>query len=53
MWRGTCTFPGGCRGRALKSILLATDDEALYEYDGGHDDEWHVLYEQSVCDVEA
>ena len=35
-----------------KSIHLATDEEALQEYDGGHDDEWHVLYEQSVCDVE-
>ena len=43
----------GGYGRASKSIHLATDEEALQEYDGGHDYEWHVLYEQSVCDIEA
>lgn len=52
MWRcrrGSCLNSG----KGSKSILLATDDEALYEYDGGHDDEWHVLNEHSVCDVAA
>lgn len=35
-----------------ENIRLDTNDTALYEYNGGHDDEWHVLDEYSVCDVE-
>ena len=50
--RGSWCGRNSGKGIGSKSILLATDDEGLYEYDGGHDDERHVLYEQSVCDVE-
>ena len=44
---GMCSFLGRRCGRrkALKSIHLHTDEESLQEDDGGHDDEWHVLYE--------
>ena len=35
-------------GFGSKSILLDTDDAALCEYDGGHDEYGQVLYENAM-----
>ena len=36
----------------LKSILLDTDDAALSKNDTGHDEDGHILYEDTMCNVE-